>query len=138
MASDDRRNCRDAVAAKKAAGVLMLSGRAVPPADVLAERDRALAARRSPNMEVRGDPLPRRAASKAAIMSRPERVSRRGGRSITGPRFAQCVHDKPEEVVVQPLRMVLKVTNNDAQDLPSGNIIRNADRILSVLGASRC
>src|SRR6266699_4716033 len=59
------------------------------------------------------------------------------GTQCTGPCFAQRVHDEPEEVVIQPLRMVVKVTNNDTQDLPFRSVVRNANRILSVLGASR-
>src|SRR5262249_51287060 len=34
--------------------------------------------------------------------------------------------------------MVMKVTNNDTQDLPSRRIVGNANRILSVLGAGSC
>src|SRR5215471_4465436 len=34
--------------------------------------------------------------------------------------------------------MIMKVTNNDTQDLPSRRIVGNANRILSVLGASSC
>jgi hypothetical protein len=56
-----RRECLEAARTKKAAGLPSPVNVRVPDA-VLAERDRALGAMRTPNMEVLGDPLPGRAA----------------------------------------------------------------------------
>jgi hypothetical protein len=89
----------------------------------------------------RKTPMRRRPLRRVAELSgdlRGHEQGLRGLASMAGPCFAKRVHDNPEKVVALPFRMAAKVTNNDTEGLPCRTILRNADRILSILGASRC